>query len=114
MPLPFLSVAKDIAHWHHEKWDGTGYPDGKSGDAIPLPARLMAVADVFDALVSPRVYKAAMPMAQARQIMAAGRGQHFDPDVLDAFLDGFDAFVAIATQHADPEPKTPQPAPSAP
>jgi putative two-component system response regulator len=54
--LPFFSVAKEIAHWHHEKWDGTGYPDGLVGDAIPLSARLMAIADVFDALVTPRVY----------------------------------------------------------
>jgi putative two-component system response regulator len=104
MPLPFLAVAKEIAHWHHEKWDGTGYPDGKAGVDIPLPARLMAVADVFDALVSPRVYKAAMSMEAAHQIMAEGRGKHFDPDVADAFLDGFDAFAAIAMRHADPDP----------
>ncbi len=99
--LPFLAVAKEIAHWHHEKWDGSGYPDGLAGDAIPVSARLMAVADVFDALISPRVYKAAMTYDKAREIMSAGRGQHFDPDVADAFLDGFDAFVAIARQHQD-------------
>ena len=106
--LPFFSVAKEIAHWHHEKWDGTGYPDGLVGDAIPLSARLMAIADVFDALVTPRVYRRAMTMQQAHDIMAAGRGKHFDPDVADAFLAGFDAFVAIARRHLDAA--SPQPA----
>ncbi|MDO8776931.1 MAG: two-component system response regulator, partial [Burkholderiaceae bacterium] len=85
-PLDFLAVGKQIAHWHHEKWDGSGYPDGLTGDAIPLPARLMAVADVFDALISVRVYKPAMSYAEASEIIAAGRGKHFDPDVTDAFL----------------------------
>ncbi|HRD97261.1 MAG TPA: response regulator [Rubrivivax sp.] len=99
--LPFLAVAKEIAHWHHEKWDGSGYPDGLAGEAIPVSARLMAVADVFDALISARVYKAAMSYPKAREIMAAGRAQHFDPDVVDAFLQGFDAFVGIARQHLD-------------
>jgi putative two-component system response regulator len=99
--LPFLAVAKEIAHWHHEKWDGSGYPDGLAGDEIPVSARLMAVADVFDALISPRVYKSAMSFEEARQIMAEGRAKHFDPDVVDAFLGGFEAFVAIARQHAD-------------
>ncbi|MBK7764730.1 MAG: two-component system response regulator [Sulfuritalea sp.] len=98
-PLPFLSVAKEIAHWHHEKWDGSGYPDGLAGDAIPIAARLMALADVFDALISVRVYKPAMSFAEAREIIAAGRGKHFDPDVCDAFLGGFDEFVAIATRY---------------
>jgi putative two-component system response regulator len=100
-PVEFLSLAKEIAHWHHEKWDGSGYPDGLAGVAIPLSARLMAVADVFDALISPRVYKPAMPYEQAREIIAAGRGQHFDPDMADVFLDGFDDFVAIARRHSD-------------
>ena len=100
-PVAFLSLAKEIAHWHHEKWDGTGYPDGLRGDAIPLSARLMAVADVFDALISPRVYKPAMSYAQAREIIADGRGSHFDPDIVAAFLDGFDAMTAIADQYQD-------------
>jgi putative two-component system response regulator len=100
-PVDFLAVGKQIAHWHHEKWDGSGYPDGLAGDAIPLPARLMAVADVFDALVSMRVYKTAMSYALARDTIAAGRGQHFDPDVCDTFLAGFDDFVAIAEQYRD-------------
>ncbi len=103
MSLPFLSAAKEIAHWHHEKWDGSGYPDGLAGDAIPISARLMAMADVFDALISVRVYKPAMSPDEARQIIFAGRGKHFDPDVTDAFLEGFDDFVAIAAQYSDAE-----------
>jgi len=102
MPLPFLALAKEIAHWHHEKWDGSGYPDSLAGAAIPLSARLMAVADVFDALITPRTYKAAMSYAQARDIIAQASGTHFDPDVVDAFLDGFEDFVAIAQQYLEP------------
>lgn len=99
--VAFLNLAKDIAHWHHEKWDGSGYPDGLVGDAIPLAARLMAVADVFDALISRRVYKEPLGFAEARAIMAAGRGSHFDPDIIDAFLAGFDEFVGIARACSD-------------
>ncbi|MCF8160323.1 MAG: two-component system response regulator [Polaromonas sp.] len=100
-PLEFLTLAKEIAHWHHEKWDGTGYPDQLAGDAIPMSARLMAIADVFDALISVRVYKPAFSFETARELMAEQRGRHFDPDIADAFLDHFDAFVAIAVQHRD-------------
>jgi len=100
-PLPFLMLAKEIARWHHEKWDGSGYPDGLAGEAIPPAARLMALADVFDALISWRVYKKPLPFDEARDIIAAGRGTHFDPDVTDAFLAGFDAFVTIARRHDD-------------
>lgn len=100
-PVDFLRLAREIAHRHHEKWDGSGYPDGLAGDAIPISARLMAIADVFDALISPRVYKRRMPFEQAREIIAAGRGGHFDPDVVDAFLQGFDGFVAIAERYRD-------------
>ncbi len=99
--LDFLDMAKEIAHWHHEKWDGSGYPDGLTGEAIPVSARLMAVADVFDALITVRVYKPAMGYAEARDIIAAGRGKHFDPDMTDAFLAGFDDFVAIAEDYSD-------------
>lgn len=105
-PLEFLSAAKEIAHWHHEKWDGSGYPDGLVGDAIPISARLMATADVFDALISPRVYKPAMQYSKARDIIAAGRGKHFDPDVTDAFLANFDDFVLIAARYSDSEELT--------
>ncbi len=100
-PVVFLSLAKEIAHWHHEKWDGSGYPDGLSGEAIPLSARLMAVADVFDALISQRVYKPAMSYDQARDIITGGSGSHFDPDIVAAFLEGFDAMTAIADQYKD-------------
>ena len=100
-PIEFLSLAKEIAHWHHEKWDGSGYPDGLAGDAIPVAARLMAVADVFDALISRRVYKSAMSYADTRAIVVAGSGVHFDPDVAGAFLEGFADFVAIAERYSD-------------
>jgi len=101
MPLAFLALAKEIAHWHHEKWDGSGYPDGLAGVVIPVSARIMALADVFDALISARVYKPAMPYAQARDIIVAERGKHFDPDVMDAFLANFTDFVAIAERFKD-------------
>ena len=110
MPLAFLAAAKEIAHWHHEKWDGSGYPDALSGDAIPISARLMAIADVFDALISVRPYKTAMSYDAAREIIAAGRGKHFDPDVTDAFLANFDDFVAIAQRYLDSGAPSPHPA----
>ncbi len=94
--IGFLTQAKEIARWHHERWDGTGYPDGLRGEAIPVSARLMAVADVFDALISKRCYKEAVAFDKVYTIMAAGRGTHFDPDVSDAFLAGFEGFKAIA------------------
>ena len=98
-PLAFLTIAKEIAHWHHEKWDGSGYPDGLIGETIPVAARLMAVADVFDALISVRPYKTAWTFAQAREHMAAQRGRHFDPDVIEALLAHFDDFMAMANRH---------------
>ncbi len=100
-PLPFFVIAKEIAHWHHEKWDGSGYPDGLAGEAIPVAARLMALADVFDALISTRVYKPALSFDQARDTILVARGQHFDPDVVDAFADGFTQFVAIAQRYQE-------------
>lgn len=99
--LAFLTPAREIARWHHERWDGAGYPDGLQGEAIPVSARLMALADVFDALISPRVYKAPIPLAQACEIMRAGRGSHFDPDACDAFLDVFEQMGEIARSHMD-------------
>ena len=98
-PVEFLALAKEIAHWHHERWDGSGYPDGLAGDAIPISARLMAIADVFDALISARVYKPAMSFNKAREIIANERNHQFDPDVTDAFLTGFDEFVEIASKY---------------
>lgn len=102
-PVEFLAMAKDIAHYHHERWDGKGYPEGLSGDAIPVSARLMAIADVFDALISKRVYKAAMSFEEARDIIARDRGKHFDPDVVDAFLAAFEDIKYIAEHYRDTE-----------
>lgn len=99
--VDFLRIAKEIALSHHERWDGAGYPEGRSGDAIPIAARLMALADVFDALISRRVYKEAMPHEEAMRIIVAGKGAHFDPDVVDAFVDAEDEMRAIAAKYAD-------------
>lgn len=100
-PVAFLALAKEITRWHHEKWDGSGYPDGLIGEAIPVSARLMALADVFDALSCRRVYKPPIPFAQARDIIVADRGRQFDPDVVDAFLSIFDQFQIIAERYRD-------------
>jgi putative two-component system response regulator len=99
--VDFLSFAKSIALSHQEKWDGSGYPHGLAGDDIPIPARLMAIADVYDALISRRVYKEGMPHENAVLIMAEGRGTHFDADMLDAFVDIQEEFRAIAKRFAD-------------
>ena len=99
--VSLLETAKEIAFSHQEKWDGSGYPEGLAGEAIPLPARLMAVADVYDALISRRVYKQAMPHAQAAMIIAEGRGTHFDPDIADAFGALQAEFQSIALRFAD-------------
>jgi putative two-component system response regulator len=103
LDMPFLRFAKEIAHAHQEKWDGSGYPLGLAGEDIPASARLMAVADVYDALISRRVYKPPMPHAEALAIMRQGRGSHFDPDVIDAFLAVEQDFLAIAERFADPD-----------
>ena len=99
--LDFLEIAREIAGGHHEKWDGSGYPRGLSGDAIPLSARLMALADVFDALICKRHYKAPIPLDQTIGIIRDGRGKHFDPDIVDVFLSRIDEFTAIADRFAD-------------
>ena len=101
MTVDFLTCAKEIAQWHQEKWDGSGYPDGIGGDDIPVAARLMAVADVYDALISRRVYKDGMPHEKAAQIIQDGKGSHFDPDMVDAFLEIQEQFRAIAARYAD-------------
>ena len=100
-PPAFLSLAKEVALYHHEKWDGTGYPTGLAGENIPLSARLMALADVFDALTSRRIYRISMSFDDARVIMQEGRGQHFDPDVADIFLAHYAEFVAIAKRYTE-------------
>jgi putative two-component system response regulator len=102
-PLAFLHVAMDIAYSHHEKWDGSGYPDGLSGDTIPLAARLMALADVFDALISRRVYKPPFSHQEAARIISEGKGTHFDPRLVDLFFANFDEICAVARRYSDVE-----------
>lgn len=97
----FLEPAKEIALYHQEKWDGSGYPYGLKGDAIPLSARLMAIADVYDALISVRVYKQAYSHEQSLQIMSEGKGRHFDPLLFDCFMELADEFREIAQRYAD-------------
>ena len=99
--VDFLSFAKSIALSHQEKWDGSGYPEGLVGDDIPIAARLMAVADVYDALISRRVYKDGMSHEKAVEIMIAGRGSHFDADMIDAFLEIQQEFRDIAWRYTD-------------
>jgi response regulator RpfG family c-di-GMP phosphodiesterase len=103
MPDSFLRFAKEIAGCHHEKWDGSGYPEGLAGEAIPLSARLMALADVYDALISKRVYKEAFTHEMARDIILKGRGTHFDPAVIDAFVALEQDFIDIAKRYSDNE-----------
>ena len=99
-----LRFAKQIARHHHERWDGSGYPDRLAGEAIPLAARLMAVADVYDALISERPYKRAWPHAEAVAYIRAGAGSHFDPTAVDALLACAQRFDEIATRLRDPAP----------
>lgn len=99
--VDFFKIAKEIAYSHQEKWDGSGYPLGISGEEIPISARLMAVADVYDALISRRVYKDGIPHEKACLIIEEGRGSHFDPDVIDAFVKIHDEFRVIAQKYQD-------------
>ena len=99
----FLRYAREIAYTHQEKWDGSGYPSGLKGDDIPLVGRLMALADVYDALISKRVYKPPFPHEKAVQIIIEGRDQHFDPDLVDAFVELQETFRNIALTFADYE-----------
>jgi putative two-component system response regulator len=99
--VPFLRIAKEIALCHHEKWDGSGYPNGLAGDAIPVSARLMAVADVYDAVISRRVYKSEMSHETAVAIICEGAGRHFDPDVAATFNVLESEFEQIAQRYAD-------------
>lgn len=93
----FLKIGREIASSHHEKWDGSGYPDGLAGETIPLSGRLMAICDVYDALISKRVYKEAFPHEAAVKIVSEGKGRHFDPDLTEAFLHLNEGFHDIAT-----------------
>ncbi|MDP6109964.1 MAG: HD domain-containing protein, partial [Rhodospirillales bacterium] len=97
----FLGFAREISISHHEKWDGSGYPMGLSGENIPVSGRLMAVADVYDALISKRVYKPAFSHDKAMEIILEGRGNHFDPDIVDALTDIEDTFKDIARVYSD-------------
>lgn len=97
----FLKFAADIAYYHHEKWDGSGYPEGLKGTAIPLSARLMAVADVYDALTCKRVYKLPFTHEKTLEIMLDGKGLHFDPDILEAFMAISDQFQEISKTFSD-------------
>jgi PAS domain S-box-containing protein len=97
----FLTIGKVIAYHHHEKWDGTGYPDGLAGDSIPLSTRLVALADVYDALTSRRSYKEPYSHERAREIILSEKGHHFDPDVVDAFLAHEQAFKEIRQRLQD-------------
>ena len=100
-PTSFLSCAKEIAGSHHEKIDGSGYPRGLAGDAIPLAGRIMAIADVYDALISKRVYKNALSHDEALEIMIKGKGTHFDPVLIEAFLELESVFMQIAAKNMD-------------
>lgn len=97
----FLKTAKEIAYCHHENYDGSGYPLGLSGDEIPISARLMSLADVYDALTSRRVYKEAMPHDKARSIILEERGLKFDPDVVNAFLQVQEEFLFVSQKYAE-------------
>ncbi|MCH8621612.1 two-component system response regulator [Undibacterium sp. TS12] len=104
----FLRFAREITYSHQEKWDGSGYPENLVGDAIPLSARLMAVADVYDALISRRIYKPAFSHEEAISIMRKGNGSHFDPDILEAFLQITDEFHQIANQFKESDSAVPK------
>jgi putative two-component system response regulator len=103
LPTPnrFLHIAREIANGHHEKWDGSGYPLGLQGEAIPISARLMALADVYDALISRRIYKEPCTHKEAVAYILHGRGTHFDPDIVDVFIEIQEEFRQIAEQYQD-------------
>lgn len=103
---PVIDKGKIIAHQHHEKYDGTGYPNSLRGEEIDIFARIVAIADVFDALSSKRVYKDAFPLEKTLSIMKEGSGEHFDPKLLDLFIDNIDQFLAIQAELPD-EDETP-------
>ncbi len=99
--IPFLNMARDIAHTHHEKWNGSGYPQGLKEEAIPLGGRLMAIADVYDALINKRVYKPALSHETAVEMIVEQKGKQFDPDIVDSFISLRDNFNRIARQFSD-------------
>jgi response regulator RpfG family c-di-GMP phosphodiesterase len=91
----YLSLGKDVAYYHHEHWDGTGYPFGLKGEEIPLAARIVAIADVYDALTSERRYKLAFTHVEAVRMIAGLKGRQFDPELVDAFLEVAEEFRSI-------------------
>lgn len=99
---PLVQMARDICLGHHEKWDGSGYPRGLAGEKIPISARIVAIVDVFDALIHKRVYKDEMPIDQAIKLMLEGRGTHFDPDLLDLFIRLREKMTEIAFDYSNP------------
>ena len=101
----FLEIAREVAFWHHEHWDGCGYPHKLSEDDIPISARIVAVADVYDALTSRRPYKRAMSHSESRAIVLSGSGQMFDPEVVAAFLRHESEFQQIAKRYQNLEPR---------
>jgi len=100
-PSPYLAVAKELTLSHQEKWNGKGYPQGLAGESIPLSARIVALADVYDALISNKVYKDGISHDAAVKVIVSERGEHFSPDVVDAFMEVHTEFEAIARRHAD-------------
>lgn len=108
MPVDFLGLAKEIAYYHQERWDGSGYPTGCKGEDIPVSARLMALADVYDALISERTYKPSMTHEEAVKVICQARGTHFDPEVVDAFEAAQDEFRAVAARFRDAGGKPPR------
>ena len=100
-----LTVASTIAWTHHERFDGSGYPRGLVGEAIPLEGRIATIADAFDAITTRRVYKQALPVEQAVDVMRLGRARHFDPQLLELFLDSVDKVLAIRRKYPDVERK---------
>ena len=100
----FLHMARDIAAWHHERWNGSGYPDGLAGEDIPLAARIVSVADVYDALTTKRIYKDAFPHEEAIRLISEGSGTQFDPRIVDAFVQLADRFDGIRERLSDPVP----------
>lgn len=109
---PLLDLAASIALTHHEWWDGTGYPNGLSGARIPIEGRIVAIADVFDALCSPRRYKRAFTVDETIEHMRGERGTHFDPELLDMFLDDVDELLFIRAAHPDRAQASPAPVPA--
>lgn len=99
--IPFLTMAKEVAYSHQEKWDGTGYPQGLVGEQIPIPARLMSVADMYDALITQRVYRDPVSHEEAVRIVVSCKDTYFDPDVVQAFVDVKEQFQAISMTYAD-------------